>query len=224
MIANSQFIFIYIEEIYFFLLKKTLYYQLFCVRSMQDLPETDSEGRKDKYRYLYKGERISFKVLDINLPNGRLFKKEIVEHPGAVVILPLLNDKVIFLKQFRYALNRWVYELPAGTLDKQGESLEKCALRELEEETGYIADHAKEMFRMYSSPGFSTEIIYSFLVEKMIKSDAKPEETEIIKVIELSFNKTLELIREDKIVDAKTIASLLYYDKYIRKKIDKLLK
>ena len=185
---------------------------------MQAPPKNDNEGRKDKYHYFYKGKRINFKVLDINLPNGRIFKKEIVEHPGAVVILPLLNDKVIFLKQFRPTVNHWVYELPAGTLDKQGESLEKCALRELKEETGYIADNAKEMFRMYPSPGFSTEIIYSFLVEKLRKGNAEPEETEIIKIIELSFDETLELIRKDNIVDAKTVASLLYYDKYVRNK------
>jgi len=185
---------------------------------MQSPLGKDNERKKDNYHYFYKGKRINFKVLDINLPNGRVFKKEIVEHPGAVVILPLLDDKIIFLKQFRPAVNRWVYELPAGTLDKQGESLEKCALRELEEETGYVAEDAKEMFRMYSSPGFSTEIIYSFFVEKLIKGNAAPEETEIIQIIELSFDDALELIKKDSIVDAKTIASLLYYDKYIRKK------
>ena len=175
-----------------------------------------SSPKQDDSNFVYQGKRISFKVTNVNLPNGKVIRKEIVEHPGAVVVLPLLDDTIVFVKQFRAAVNNWVYELPAGTLDKKGESLEECALRELKEETGYIADKATEMFRMYSSPGFSTEIIYSFLAKNLRKSTASPEETEIIQTITLSFEEALELIRKDAVIDSKTIASLLYYDKYLR--------
>jgi ADP-ribose pyrophosphatase len=175
-----------------------------------------SSPRPDNSNFVYQGKRISFKVTNISLPNGKIIRKEIVEHPGAVVILPFLDDKIVFLKQFRASINNWIYELPAGTLDKKGESLEECALRELKEETGYVADKATEMFRMYPSPGFSTEIIYSFFTDKLEKGTASPEETEIIQTIVLPFEEALELIRKEAIVDAKTIASLLYYDRYLR--------
>jgi len=167
-------------------------------------------------RYVYRGKRFNVRLLDVLLPNGRSSHKEVVEHPGAVVILPLLDGNVVLLRQFRASVDSWLYELPAGTLDRSGESVELCARRELREETGYVADSFKELFRMYPSPGFCTEVIYSFLTENLKKDRASPEAGEVIEPIVLSFDEALELVKNQRIVDAKTLLTLLFYERYVK--------
>ena len=169
-----------------------------------------------KSMYIYKGKRIGLKIIEQRLPSGRIFKREIIEHVGAVVVLPIIDDKVVLLRQYRVALDKWLYELPAGTRDKEGESTGDCALRELKEETGYIAEDVVELFKICPSPGFCTEIIHVFLAQKLKKGIASPEEMEVIQTITLPFNDALELVRKEEIIDAKTIAALLYYDRYFR--------
>lgn len=182
-----------------------------------DSSDKNSKERQIKSHYMYRGKRINVKLVDIMFFDGKAVRKEIVEHPGAVVILPLLDGKVILLKQYRTSVEDWIYELPAGTLDRRGESVKECARRELKEETGYVAERLKELFRLYPSPGFCTEIIHSFLAKNLKKDIASPEEGEIIQPIALPFEESLELVRNQRIIDAKTISTLLYYDKYIRK-------
>lgn len=172
-------------------------------------------SRSEGTTYIYEGKRISLKIIDTILPNGKFAKKEIVEHPGAVVILPILeNDKIVLLRQFRPSVNNWVYELPAGTLDKKGEDPKECALRELEEETGYKAEKVEALFKIYPSPGYCTEIIYAYLAKGLRKVTPKREETEVIETLILSIPDAIELIRKESIADAKTLLTLLYYEKY----------
>ncbi|MGB9895818.1 MAG: NUDIX hydrolase, partial [Thermoproteota archaeon] len=144
--------------------------------------------------YVFKGKRISVRIEGVHSRDGKIVEKEIVEHPGAVVILPFLdNNKVVAVRQFRVAINDWIYELPAGTLDRK-ETPEECALRELEEEKGYRAREIKEMFRMYPAPGYSSEIIHSFLATNLEKSEQKLESSEVIYPIIVEFNELLSLI------------------------------
>lgn len=165
--------------------------------------------------YVFKGKRISVRIEGVHTKDGKIVKKEIVEHPGAVVILPILDDKkIVAVKQFRVAINDWIYELPAGTLDRK-ETPEECALRELEEETGYRASKIKEMFRMYPAPGYSSEIMYSFLATDLEKSEQKLESSEIIYPIIVEFNELLNLILREKVIDAKTISTLLFYKNFV---------
>ncbi|MCX8189011.1 MAG: NUDIX hydrolase [Nitrososphaeria archaeon] len=176
-----------------------------------------SNGRSERTTYIYKGKRISLKIVDTILPNGKFVKKEIVEHPGAVVILPILeNDKVILLRQFRPSVKNWVYELPAGTLDKEGEDPKECALRELEEETGYRAEKVEALFKIYPSPGYCTEIIHVYVARGLGKTIPKREETEVIETLILSITDAIELIRKEDVADSKTLLALLYYEKYFR--------
>ncbi len=174
-----------------------------------------SNNRSERTTYIYKGKRISLKIIDTILPNGKFAKKEIVEHPGAVVILPILeNGKIVLLKQFRPSVKNWVYELPAGTLDKVGEDPKECALRELEEETGYRAEKIEALLKIYPSPGYCTEIIHVYVAKGLKRTVPKQEETEVIETLILSLADAIELIRKEDIADAKTLLALLYYEKY----------
>lgn len=163
-----------------------------------------------------RSKRIFIKVIESELPSGRAFRREIVEHPGAVVVLPILDDKVILIRQFRTAVNSWVHELPAGTLDKENETPEGCAKRELREETGFIADEVKELFKLYTSPGFCTEVIHAFLAKGLKRGTASPEETEYIQILEVPIEEAIGLVLNDPILDAKTALTLLYYERQIK--------
>lgn len=172
----------------------------------------DSENFAEKTTYVYKGKRISLKILETRLPNGKFAKKEVVEHPGAVVILPVLEDgKIVLLKQFRPSVGSWIYELPAGTLDKANESPEECAKRELEEETGYRPGKVEALFKFYPSPGYCTEIIHAYIARDLKRTEPKRDETEVIEILTLSVSEAIELVKRENVADAKTMLTLLYY-------------
>lgn len=171
-----------------------------------------SENFTEKTTYIYRGKRVSLKILETRLPNGKLARKEVVEHPGAVVILPVLDDgKIILLKQFRPSVGVWVYELPAGTLDRADESPEECAIRELEEETGFRPGKVEALFKFYPSPGYCTEIIHAFVARDLKRTAPKRDESEVIETLTLSVDEAIELVRREKVADGKTMLTLLYY-------------
>jgi len=137
--------------------------------------------------------------------------REVVEHPGAVAVLPLLErDKILLLKQYRPAIGKWIYEIPAGTVEK-GEDYLECARRELEEETGYKARRMEKLFEMYLAPGYSTEKLHSFLASDLEPSSPRRDLGEEIKVVKVPFEKALKMIESNRIEDAKTIATLLFF-------------
>lgn len=144
------------------------------------------------------------------------FTRTIVAHKGAVAILPVLkNDRIILLKQYRPALDKTIYEVPAGTLEK-GENPLLCARRELEEETGYRAKKFKKVISVYIAPGYSTEILTVFIATDLSRGNFSPEKYESIKPIEIPFDKAISYIKSGKISDAKTIISLLYYSSFLK--------
>ena len=160
---------------------------------------------------VYQGKKFNVLKEYITLPNGKKTMKEIVDYPGASAVLPLINENtVLLLKQYRAALNRWIIEIPAGTL-KPGEAPLECAMRELEEETGFKAKKWVKMLEIYTSPGYSNEVLHIFLAEKLEKGLKKPEESEVLENIYLSLNDALGMIERGIIKDAKTIIALLYY-------------
>jgi ADP-ribose pyrophosphatase len=142
--------------------------------------------------------------------------REVVEHPGAVAVLPLLGgDRLLLLKQYRPAIGKWIYEIPAGTVER-GESLLRCARRELEEETGYRAGRMEKLFEMYLAPGYSTEKLHSFLASGLCPTSPHRDWGEEIKVVETTLPRALEMIRTNRIEDAKTTATLLYFSSFRR--------
>lgn len=162
-------------------------------------------------RMIYAGKILNLRVDEVMLEDGKVAKREIVEHRGAVVIVPVLNDgRIVMVRQYRYAAGEEVLELPAGTLE-EGESPINCARRELLEETGYKAEEIKELISFYSSPGFCDEKIHLFLARDLREGEQKLESDERVKVEVYSIEELREKIKTGNLKDAKSIAGILYY-------------
>ncbi|RLG89519.1 MAG: ADP-ribose pyrophosphatase [Thermoprotei archaeon] len=167
-------------------------------------------------KYVFRGRKFNVLILDVTLPTGVRTTKEIVEFPGAVAILPLIdNRKLVMIRQYRVPIKSWIYEIPAGTL-KPCEKPEECALRELEEETGYSATELEKLLEIYPTPGYSSEIIHIYIARGLKKGRPRTERDEVIETMEVDLDKAIEMIREGIIRDGKTIIALLYYITYTR--------
>jgi len=140
--------------------------------------------------------------------DGLQATREVVEHRGASVIIPLLEDhRVLLVRQYRYAIGRELLEIPAGTCN-DGEPPEICAERELQEETGYACDDLEKVLECYVAPGYSTEKIHFYLARKLRKTELAPEDDERITVEPVTITEALSKIRNGEISDAKTICAL----------------
>lgn len=161
---------------------------------------------------IFSGKIITLQVDEVELPNGRTSKREIVKHPGAVAILPLTNDNnIVMVEQFRKPLERTIVEIPAGKLEK-GEEPRETAIRELEEETGYECDSLEWLISFYTSPGFADEIVHLYIAKglKKKKDAATLDEDEFVNLLEVSLEEAIQLIKEQKIYDAKTAYAVTY--------------
>lgn len=158
---------------------------------------------------VYDGKIISLRVDKAKLPDGRIGHREVISHPGGVVVLAQLpNGKYLFVKQYRYALAHILLELPAGKLDP-GESPLNSIKRELAEETGYIASHWEEIAQVYTAPGFCNEKLYLYKATGLTLSESvQSDEDEFIDVLELTLNEIKALIKAKQLMDAKTLAVL----------------
>lgn len=164
---------------------------------------------KDK---IFSGKVIDLFVEEVELPTGKMSKREIVKHPGAVGIIPITSEnKVVLVRQFRKPLERVIVEIPAGKLEKDEEPL-VCAKRELEEETGYISDQFTYLTSFYTSPGFADEIIHLYVAENLQKKEnpAEMDEDEFVDVLELTLKEAVDYMKEKKIYDAKTAYAIQY--------------
>ncbi|MFJ9290734.1 ADP-ribose pyrophosphatase [Bacillus halotolerans] len=161
---------------------------------------------------IFSGKVIDLYVEDVELPNGKTSKREIVKHPGAVAVLAVTDEgKIIMVKQFRKPLERTIVEIPAGKLEK-GEEPEYTALRELEEETGYTAKKLTKITAFYTSPGFADEIVHVFLAEELSVLEEKREldEDEFVEVMEVTLEDALKLVESREVYDAKTAYAIQY--------------
>lgn len=158
---------------------------------------------------VFEGKVINLRVDTVELPNKKYAKREIVEHRGAVGILAIDNNEIILIKQYRKAVEDYLYEIPAGKLEINEDPL-NCANRELIEETGYCPNKIEKLTEFYTSPGFSNEKIYLYKATDLKQVGNNLDEDEFIEVIKISFDKAKELIKQNKIIDAKTIVAILY--------------
>ncbi|MBB6455317.1 ADP-ribose pyrophosphatase [Salirhabdus euzebyi] len=170
------------------------------------------EEKTVKSQTIFKGKVITLVHEDVELPNGKQSKREVVKHPGAVAVIPITKEKKIMLvEQYRKPLERSIVEIPAGKLEP-GEAPEVTALRELEEETGYTTEKLSYVTAFYTSPGFADEIIHIYLAEdlKKVESPLTPDEDEFVDIMECSLEEAEKMVAEKKIYDAKTAYAILY--------------
>ncbi|CEG22557.1 ADP-ribose pyrophosphatase [Planococcus massiliensis] len=161
---------------------------------------------------IYEGKIINLKVDEVMLPNGNQSKRELIEHPGAVALVAITEDhKIIMVEQFRKALERTIIEIPAGKIEK-GEDPKYTAMRELEEETGYSADHLELIQSFSTSPGFADEVIhlYSATGLKKSTSGAVLDEDEFVELLEVTIEEAEQLMKVNRIYDAKTAFAVLW--------------
>lgn len=142
---------------------------------------------------------------------GGVQAREVVVHPGSVVILPLLDDgRIVMIRNTRFSVQRTLWELPAGTRDPNEPVLE-CAARELAEETGYSAKKLTPLLSFYPAPGISNERMHAFVASELTLGQQELDETEQIDVVLLAPAEVLRMLKEGLIEDAKSIAVLLYH-------------
>lgn len=163
---------------------------------------------------VYTGRVISLDVDQVRFPDGSVSPLEMIRHPGASAVVPLLDDnaddpEVLLIRQYRYATNGYLYEIPAGRLDA-GESPMECAQRELSEETGYRAERVEHLFTMYTTPGFTDEKIHLFLAMGLSAGESHREADEFLELVPTKLSSALSMIREGEIQDAKTALALLF--------------
>jgi ADP-ribose pyrophosphatase len=171
-----------------------------------------------KNERLYNGKVFNLVVDQIQYSSGSRAIREVAEHPGGAVALAMFPDeRIMLVKQFRYPMGKFLYELPAGKLDA-GENPAVCAGRELAEETGYTAKNWKKLTAIYTSPGFCTEQLHIFLATELSHSPKgqKLEEGEQSLTVEIvPLSAAIQMIERQEIVDAKTICGILLGDRLL---------
>ena len=160
---------------------------------------------------IYQGEKFSLQIKNAKNQKGQTFIKEIIQHPGSVVILPITNDyEIILIKQYRLAIGKTIIELPAGTVEKK-EDHYLTANRELREETGFRAKNIKLIHKMWVAPGYSSECCYFYLAENLVPDPLPSDLGEDIMVLRKNINDVKKMIISGEIEDQMTLASLLYF-------------
>ena len=145
-----------------------------------------------------------------------------IRHAGASAVLPFLgglldpDPEVVLVRQYRYASDGYLYEIPAGLPEGPEESWEECAHRELEEETGMRAERMTPLTRIYTTPGFTDEVIQLFVATNLESGEPSRDPDEFMEVVRVAFSEVLEMVRDGRIVDAKSIAAILYVDRFVR--------
>ncbi|MBW1741806.1 MAG: NUDIX hydrolase [Deltaproteobacteria bacterium] len=158
---------------------------------------------------LYNGKIFDVVLEKVTLPNGVVKNREIVRHPGAAAMVPLLDDgNVVLIKQYRHAVGQFVWEIPAGTLEPEEDSL-ACARRELVEETGYEAATLNKLTEVWPAPGYTDEKIHIFLATGLTMAEQNLEDDEVLEIQPTPLETALEMIESGEIQDGKTIVGLL---------------
>ena len=163
----------------------------------------------------YTGRIIHLDVDRVRFPDGSEGELEMIRHPGASAVVPFLSDpagddpQLLLIRQYRYAAEGYLYEIPAGRLD-EGEAPEACAGRELREETGCSAERLEHLFTMYTTPGFTDEKIHLFMATGLTAGEAAREADEFVETVTMPLSRALAMIQGGEIQDAKTALGILY--------------
>ena len=173
-------------------------------------------------RRMYTGRVVRLDVDTVRFPDGSTGQLELIRHPGAAAIVPCASEPpgadptILLIRQFRYATGGQLWEIPAGTLDP-GEDPEACARRELMEETGVTAARLQRLTSIWTTPGFTNEVIHLYLATGLTTGEPSRERDEFIEVVPQPLSRVLALIREGEIRDAKTVVAILYMAAFVLK-------
>ncbi|MBX6395920.1 MAG: NUDIX hydrolase [Alicyclobacillaceae bacterium] len=181
------------------------------------MTEPVSEERTISAKKIFDGRIVTLEVHEVALPNGARATREVVRHPGAVAVLAeTATGRVILVEQYRYAIGRVSTEIPAGKLEP-GEDPLACAKRELEEETGYKADHWEFVCRFYTSPGFADEVMYLYHATGLIPGSSRPDEDEFLRISDMSAEEVERGLDAGIFCDAKTMVALEWWLRHRRR-------
>ncbi len=160
---------------------------------------------------VYSGKIISVVKDTVEMPNGRIATREVVQHGGAAAMIPVTDEgKIIFVRQYRHPALKETLEIPAGTIEK-GEKPLECAVREIEEETSFKAGKITPLIEFYSAIGFCQEILYVYVCENLVKGNFNLDEDELINTETHTLDEAIDMIFTGEICDSKTVAALLAY-------------
>jgi ADP-ribose pyrophosphatase len=179
------------------------------------MSEASAPGRIHS-RPVYDGRIVQLSVDTVRFPDGTTGELEMIRHSGAAAVLPVLTDpagedpQILLIRQYRYASDGYMYEVPAGRPDRPGEDWEVCARRELEEETGMRAGTLTFLTTIYTTPGFTDEQIRLYMASDLSAGSEKRDIDEFIEPVAMPISRALELIRDGEITDAKTLCCVLF--------------
>lgn len=161
-------------------------------------------------KLIYKGNFLELYNVDVKLPDGKKHSRDVVKHPGASAVVAFIDEEnIILVEQFRLPLNKNLLEIPAGKLENK-EDPKECALRELEEETGYKAQKIQYIGKIATAPGFCDEIIYLYKATDLIKGYKNEDEDEFTNVKVYKLDEVKKMVKKGEIIDAKTVAMFSY--------------
>jgi len=165
---------------------------------------------------IYQGRVFGLRRDEVVEPSGLRTTREVITHPGSVVVLPVLPDgRIVMIRQYRHATRQYLWELVAGRKEPE-ETPKQGAARELLEETGYRAKRFKVFLDVFPTPGFLEERMYLLLAEGLTAGEAQPEEDEKIEVRPFKLKELKQMIKSGRLKDAKSIAGILYYLTFLR--------
>ena len=172
-------------------------------------------------RRVHTGRVLNLDLDQVRFPNGAEGTLEMVRHPGAAAVVPFLDPpadpdpRILLIRQFRHATDGWMWEIPAGTLEP-GEPVERCAERELREEAGCTARTLVRLTAVYTTPGFTDEVIHLFLATGLTRVPTAHEDDEFMEIHEFRWSEVGRMVRAGEIRDAKTLCTLMFVQAFAR--------
>lgn len=168
-------------------------------------------------RRVYSGRIVSLDLDTVRFPDGSTGEFEMLRHPGAAAVVPFLDDplgedpRILLLRQFRFATGGYLWEIPAGRRDA-GEAPEVTAHRELEEETGYRCDTMVPLTRIWTTPGFTDEVIHLYMASGLVEGRRALEADEFVEVHEVRWSTVMRMVRDRELVDTKSLNAILFIE------------
>lgn len=172
-------------------------------------------------RSVHEGRIVSLSVDTVRMPDGAVREVEHIRHSGAAAVLPVLggpgerDPEILLIRQYRYSTGGYLYEVPAGRPSREGEPWEEVANRELQEETGWTAGRLTPLTAMWTTPGFTDERIHLYLATDLSPGTSKLDDDEFLEVVRIRLSQALEWVREGRVVDGKSLVTLLYAERFL---------